>query len=320
MFMLINLLILIVGFVILIKSADFLVDGASSLAKKLGLTTLVIGLTIVALGTSAPEMIVNIVSSYQGKTNIAIGNIIGSNICNILLILGVCGLIRELPSPSHTTWKEIPFALLSILAVGILSFDKIFSNSPNNILSFGDGLILIFFFIIFLYYTYSISKETNKNSLEIKNFSKTKSIILIISGIIGLIIGGKLVVDSAVNLARAFSVSEALIGLTIIAIGTSLPELVTSAVATYKKQSHIAIGNIVGSNIFNIFFILGISAVIRPLSVSTDLWFDFTITIAVTLLLFTLMLIGKKYVLQRWQGSILIISYVAYIGFLIWRG
>ena len=317
--MFLNIIILIVGFVLLIKSADYLVNGAASLAKKLGISSLVIGLTIVALGTSAPELIVNIISSYQGQTDLAIGNVLGSNICNILLILGVCGVIRELAVPSSTTWKEIPFALLAVLVLGILAFDNLFAGQSNTILSLGDGLIFLCFFAIFLYYTFSISKNASQET-KVKKYSNWLAALMIIGGLVGLVIGGKLIVDSAVSIARTLGVSEALIGLTIVAIGTSLPELATSAVAAYKKQTHLAIGNIVGSNIFNIFFILGVSSVIRPLPFSMTMTFDFIIVIATTLLLFMFMLIGKKYVLQRWQGAAFLLLYLFYVGFLIYRG
>jgi cation:H+ antiporter len=319
--MLINLLILIVGFALLIKCADILVDGAASFAKKMGISTIVIGLTIVAFGTSAPELIVNLFASAQGNVEIAIGNIIGSNIANILLILGISALINNLPSPKATTWKEIPFAFLAVIVVFLMANDQIVDGQNFSIISRSEGLIMIGFFIIFLYYTFNLAKTSaTEDDVKIKEYKKWQSIAMVVGGLIGLTIGGKLVVDSAVSLATAWGVSQSLIGLTIVAIGTSLPELVTSAVAAYKKQSNIAIGNIVGSNIFNIFWILGLSAVIRPLPFSASMNFDILVCLVTTLLLFAFMLIGKRYVVQRWQGGLLLVAYVTYLAFLIVRG
>jgi len=312
-------ILFIAGFFLLIKGADLLVDGSTSVAKKLNISNIVIGLTIVAFGTSAPEFIVNIFASIQGNTEIAIGNILGSNIANILLILGISAIIYPLTAKKNTILKEIPLSLLAIIVLGFMANDAIIDDVAFSGITRIDGFILLSFFIIFLYYTFGITKSTNdiaeKN--QIKAYGYTKTILLIILGLIGLTVGGKWIVDGAVKIAELFNVSQSLIGLTIIAIGTSLPELATSAVAAYKKQSDIAIGNVVGSNIFNIFWILGASAIIRPLPFNADYNGDIAMTVLASALLFLVMFIGKKRVIERWQGIFMVTTYVGYIVFLI---
>lgn len=317
--MLTHLLIIVLSFLALIKGADWLVDGSSSIAKKLGIPAIVIGLTIIAFGTSAPELVVNVMSSINGANEIAIGNILGSNIANILLILGIAAIISQISVKTNTAWKEVPFALLGVVVLMILANDRLIDHVLISSLSRIDGLILICFFIIFLYYIFGIAKLKGEET-PIKTYKTWQSILMVIGGFVGLILGGKFVVDSAVAIATSLGVSQALIGLTIVAIGTSLPELVTSAVAAYKKQSDIAIGNVVGSNIFNIFWILGLSAIIKPLPFTAELNQDLFITTAVTLLLFSFIFIGKKFTIQRWQGISFIGIYIAYIIFLIIRG
>lgn len=310
-----------IGFVLLIKGADLLVEGAASIAKKLKISTLVIGLTVVSFGTSAPELIVNLLASLQGNTEIAIGNVLGSNIANILLILGVSAVIYPLVSQKNTVWKEIPLSLLAAILLGVMANDALIDGDLQSGLTRIDGFVFLAFFIIFLYYTFGISKVTGEtNQMEIAELSYLKSSLFIFAGLIGLAVGGKWIVDGAVKMAEAFNVSQSLIGLTVIAIGTSLPELATSAVAAYKKQSDIAIGNVVGSNIFNIFWILGLSAVIRPLPFSSNSNLDILVTIITSLILFSLMFIGKKHTVERWQGALMILLYVGYIGVLISKG
>jgi len=311
-----------VGFALLIKGADLLVDGASSLARRIGVSSLVIGLTVVAFGTSAPEFIVNIFASFNGNTDIAIGNIIGSNICNILLILGISALIYPLAVQKGTVWKEIPFSFLAVIVVALMANDVFLDNGPLSALTRIDGFILLLFFVIFLYYIFSISKVKSSDVVEAapRSYSLWKALLMIGGGLLGLLLGGKWVVDGAVAFAASIGVSQALVGLTIVAVGTSLPELATSAVAAYKKNADIAVGNIVGSNIFNIFWILGASAVIRQLPFSQTLMVDVLMLVIATFLLFASMYIGKKHVLERWQGVCFILIYVAYIVYLINRG
>ncbi len=314
MFDIFTYIFLLVGFVFLIKGADLLVEGASSIAKKFGISALVIGLTIVAFGTSMPELIVNIFASIQGNTDIAIGNILGSNIANILLILGISAIIFPLTVKKGTVWKEIPFNLLAVLVVAFMANDILIDGGSFSRLSRIDGLVFISFFIIFLCYTFGISKvENGNNEVAVKELSVFKSIIMIVGGLIGLTLGGKWIVDSAVIIAKSFGVSQAVIGLTIVAVGTSLPELMTSAVAAFKKNADIAIGNVVGSNIFNIFWILGISAIIKPLPFSPVLMRDVAVDVGATFFLFLFMFIGKKRILERWQGVCFVLAYIIYI-------
>lgn len=311
--------VLVLGFGLLITGAGWLVDGAASLAKKLGISALVIGLTIVAFGTSAPELIVNILAAIKGNTDISIGNVIGSNIANIFLILGLSAMILPLTVHKNTTWKEIPLSLLAIVVIFIMASDRLFDRLPFNALTRTDGLTLIMFFIIFLYYIFGIAKTENHNDLTIKSYPLWLSALMITGGLGLLIIGAKWIVESSVKIALSWGVSEALIGLTVVAVGTSLPELATSTVAAYKTQTDIAVGNVVGSNIFNIFWILGLSSVIRPLPFSSDLIIDVAVCVFATLLLFLFMFLGQRHQLERWQGVFFVFLYILYFIYLIIR-
>jgi cation:H+ antiporter len=314
----ITYLLFVVGFVLLIKGADLLVDGSSSIAKKRNISDLVIGLTIVAFGTSAPELFVNISASIDGNADIAIGNILGSNIANIFLILGISALVRKLTVQSSTVWKEIPFSLLAVVVVGFMANDVLIDGQANSFLSRIDGLILICFFAIFMYYIVEISKKSNTETDDsIKIMSSTKSILYIILGLVGLVIGGQWIVDGATEIATGLGVSQSLIGLTVVAIGTSLPEMATSVVAAYKGKSDIAIGNVVGSNIFNIFWILGLSAFIKPLPFKLSSNIDIMMATLASLFLFLFLFIGEKHKLQKWQGVMFIVIYVAYLSYLV---
>ena len=311
-------ILFVIGFVLLISGANILVEGSASIAKKLNISSIVIGLTIVAFGTSAPEFIVNIFASVQGNTEIAIGNIMGSNIANILLILGVSSIIYPLATKENTVWKEIPLSLLAAILLGVMVNDTLIDGGTFSGLTRIDGIVFLAFFIIFLYYTFGISKVSGENTdLEIKEMSYMKSSLYVAGGLLGLVFGGKWIVDGAIKIAEGFNVSQSLIGLTVVAIGTSLPELATSAVAAYKKQSDIAIGNVVGSNILNIFWILGFSSVINPLPFSKDSAIDIIMTIVSSLILFLIMFVGKKHTVERWQGVIMIIIYIGYVAYLI---
>lgn len=311
-------ILFVIGFLLLISGANILVEGSASIAKKLNISSIVIGLTIVAFGTSAPEFIVNIFASVQGNTEIAIGNIIGSNISNILLILGVSSIIYPLATQENTVWKEIPLSLLAAILLGVMVNDTLIDGGTFSGLTRIDGIVFLSFFIIFLYYTFGISKVSGEDTdLEIKEMSYLKSSLYVAGGLLGLVFGGKWIVDGAIKIAEGFNVSQSLIGLTVVAIGTSLPELATSAVAAYKKQADIAIGNVVGSNILNIFWILGFSSVINPLPFSKDSAIDIIMTIVSSLILFLIMFVGKKHTVERWQGVIMIIIYICYVAYLI---
>jgi len=313
--------LLIAGFVLLIKGADFLVNGASSIARRFHVSDLVIGLTIVAFGTSTPELFVNIFASTKGNTDIAIGNILGSNIANILLILGVSSIIYPLTVTKGTVWKEIPFSLLAILVVGVLANDRLIDKSNSSILLRTDGLVLLSFFIIFLYYSASIAKriEGIEELVPSKQYVLLRSLLWVMFGLIGLTVGGTLIVDGAVQLAMRLGMSQSVVGLTIVAVGTSLPELATSAMAAYKKNVEIAVGNVVGSNIFNIFFVLAVSSIIRPLPFKETNNIDIGTVILAELLLFAFMFTGRRRLLDRWEGAVFLVLYTAYIIFLAVR-
>lgn len=317
--MIINILLLVVGLVVLVKGADWLVEGATVLAKKKNISDLAIGLTIVAFGTSAPELVVNVVAAFEGHQDIVFGNIIGSNNFNLLLILGVAGLISPLIVQSSTVWKEIP---ISFIAAVILFFlvNSFFSDEQQT-LSRIDGAILLVFFCCFLYYVYSQMRQlpVAHEVATTSRLSMPKIIAYVVGGLAGLILGGRLVVENATDMAVELGVSQQIIGLTIVAAGTSLPELATSVVAAFKKNNDIAVGNIVGSNIFNIFFILGLSAVVQPIGYNPLFNYDLYLLFFGTILLFLFMLVGGKKRLDRWEAGILLLIYVAYTTYLVIR-
>jgi cation:H+ antiporter len=315
-------ILFIIGFILLIKGADFLVDGASAIARRLKVSDLAIGLTIVAFGTSTPELFVNIIASIKGNTDIAIGNVLGSNISNIFLILGISSIIFPLSVSKGTVWKEIPFSLLAVFVLGVMVNDHLIDSTGPSILSRTDGIIFLAFFIIFIYYSFSIAKRIDgmEELIPKKQYALYKSLLMIFFGLVGLSLGGKWIVDGAVKFATTFGLSESLTGLTIVAVGTSLPELATSAVAAYKKNVEIAVGNVVGSNIFNIFFVLGVSSIFKPIPFSSGSNIDIGVVIIASLLLFTSMFTGKKRSLDRWEGVMFVLTYAFYIVFLIFRG
>jgi cation:H+ antiporter len=314
----INVLLLLVGFVALIVGADKLVDGASNLAQRLGIPNIVIGLTIVAFGTSAPELVVNVYAAVEGSTEMVLGNVIGSNLFNVLGILGICAIIHPLTVKNNTTWIEIPLSLLAAVAVWIVANDVLLDNTTGNLITRTDGLILLLFFAIFLVYNITLSQKTSDDTeIEAKHYTYTKSIVFIILGLAGLVIGGRLIVNSAVSIAQIFGMSERVIGLTIVSIGTSLPELATSVIAVRKKNVDIAIGNVVGSNIFNIFFVLGISTVVNSVPVQDASFIDILLNLAAGLLLFVFLFIGNGRRLERWEGVVFLTIYIAYIIYLL---
>ena len=317
-------ILFVVGFVVLIKGADFLVAGSASVAKKYNVSDMVIGLTIVSMGTSMPELIVNILASSKEASDIAIGNIIGSNISNILLILGVAAVIYPLTIKNSTIYSEIPYSIIALLLVAFVANAALFSSEDAHIISRGDGILLILFFALFIVYIIKLAKSGRADMLEeapdeMLNLGKASLFILL--GMAGLFFGGKWVVDGAVKIATEYGLSQKLIGLTIVAIGTSLPELVTSAVAAYKKNTDIAVANVVGSNIFNLLWVLGISAMISPLRFDTSINTDiFVLLIASCLIIFSLATGKIKDRIGKPTGVLFLVCYVAYIVFLINRG
>lgn len=317
--MLISFLLIILWLVILLWWAEYLVKWAGSLSKKVGIPPLVIWLTIVAFWTSAPELIVNVFSALQWTTSLALGNILWSNIANILFILGVAGLFAELQVNHSTTRKEIPFSLLAVIAIWIMANDILLDWWIGNVLTRTDWLILLWFFTIFMYYTIDLAKKDTPidGEEEIEILPTRKSLLFTVGWCIGLFLGGKLLVDNAVNIATLMWVSERIIWLTIVAIWTSLPELATSVVAVRKWHTDIAIGNVVGSNIFNIFWILWVTSVIAPIDILPEAQTDIWLAIFATLLLFFTMFIDKKHHIQRRQAAIMLLIYIAYMCYLI---
>ena len=314
-----NFLFLILGLILVLTGAHGLVSGASSIAKRINVPDLVIGLTVVALGTSSPELVANYFSVVDGKPDIAIGNILGSNIANIFLILGITAILSPIRVQSSTIWKEIPFSLLAALVLFVVANDQWIDGAARSEISRVDGLILLGFMIVFMVYTFEIARKPGESPAEeIVPMPWWKSIGFVVLGLAGLFWGGKMFVDGASAVARNWGVSERVIGLTIVAIGTSLPELATSIMAALRKQADIAIGNAVGSNIFNVFFILGSVATIRPLpfnpeTSNTDAFVMIAASVALFLAtrLFTINQIGRT------EGVIFAALYATYLGWLL---
>jgi cation:H+ antiporter len=309
--MALSIFLIIVGFILLIISADILVNGSSEIAKKFHIPEIIIGLTIVSIGTSMPELFVSITSAIQGHSDMAIGNVIGSNLTNLLLILGLSAIIRPIIFQKETRCYEIPMCLLSTILL------MIFCNTGGNILR-TEAIILLVLFVLFIGYTIFMGKkESERNIIELdikenKKNSTIKNIIFIILGIVGLKLGGDLTVNNAIDVANYFKVSEKIISLTILAIGTSLPELVTSVTAAIKGNSDIAIGNIIGSNIFNILLIIGVSSAINPIVYNISYNFDFTILLVSTVILAIFPFIPPKDKMSRANGVIYLLIYIIY--------
>lgn len=313
-----NYIYLAVGLALLVKGADYLIDGASALAQRFRIPSLIIGLTVVAVGTSLPEFVINLLSAIRGSTGIAFGNVVGSNIANTLLILGVAALIYPPKLQHSTVWREIPFSLLAALVLFAISNLPPIGLSPQGaFLSRADGLVLWSFLIAFIYYLYRSTVQSRADlvdeRMEIETLPSNKITLFIIAGIISLYLGGSWTVNGAVAIARGFGISEFLISATVIAFGTSLPELITSTKAAYRKDSDLAVGNVVGSNILNIFFVLGTTALITPVAIPGTINIDSAFMIISSLLLFVFMFIGQKHTLSRWQGAIFVTGYIGYI-------
>lgn len=308
---------IVIGLLLLIKGADYFVEGCSSIAKSLGIPTLIIGLTIVAFGTSAPEAAVSITASIKGANEIAIGNVVGSNICNLLLILGLSGLFGKLKANKEILVRDFPYYILSILILIIMSINFFDNINGVGILNEMHGFILLCFMSVYLYILIFSALKNNKIKNEKKEKIKLKNILLTIFGLLSIIVGGKIVVTCATNIAESMHISQNVIALTIVAVGTSLPELVTSIVATKKGELDIAIGNVVGSNIFNVFFILGLSSVISPITFGLESFIDIIVSLLATILTFILILnknsIGKK------KSFILLVTYIIYLIYIIYR-
>ncbi|WP_127844683.1 calcium/sodium antiporter [Psychroflexus aestuariivivens] len=316
--MLVSILLICLGFVLLIKGADWMVRGASTLAKQYNISDLSIGLTIVAFGTSAPELVVNLVAASQDQPDIVFGNIIGSNNFNLFVILGIVAIIAPIGVKSSTVWKEIPISAIAVLVLFLLANSFLFSSSSE--VSRLDALVLLVVFAGFLFYVFQQMKN-DKSNLEVptEQMSRWKITAYIVAGLAGLIFGGQLVVNNATEIATHLGVSQKIIGLTIVAVGTSLPELVTSVVAALKKNSDIAIGNVVGSNIFNFLLVIPLSALLNPLAFNTEFNTDLYLLFGGTLFLFVAMFTGGKKKLDRWEALVLLGSFIAYTSYLVYQ-
>lgn len=313
--MILSFILIIVGFVALIYGANWLVNGASSLAKKYGVSDLVIGLTIVAFGTSAPELVVNSVASADGFSDIVMGNIIGSNNFNLFIILGIAALVYPIAVQRSTITKEIPISLFAAVLILVLG-NNFFMGSDLEI-SRWNAAIMLLFFAGFIFYIFKQMKAEPQEENSFMPKSNTAIFGLIIFGFAGLIVGGKLVVDNAITVATDLGVSQKIIGLTIIAVGTSLPELLTSVVAALKKNSDIAIGNVIGSNVFNILLVVPISAMIRPIAFNTNFNQDIWILIGGTVFIITALILSKAKKITRVHGAIILSVYLIYTGYLV---
>lgn len=318
--MFLDIIITILGAELVLIGADKLTDGSVGLARRFEIPELVIGLTIVAFGTSLPEFIVSLLASFNHAPAMSIGNIVGSNLFNTLMIVGFSALVCPIVVSKSTVSKDIPLSLLSAIVLPALALDTLISQSGNaDVLSRGDGIVLLGFFVIFMAYSFSLAKgngfgHTDEESSE-PDMPIWKIIAFLLLGLAGLIGGGQLFVHGATGVARSLGVSEAVIGLTLVAGGTSLPELATSVIAARKGQSAMAIGNVVGSNLFNIFWILGCCACVVPLPVEGIMWTDFAILLVANVLFWLFARTSHRVV--RWEGGVLVLIYVAYIAYLI---
>lgn len=312
-----NILFLLAGLVLILLGANMLTDGAASVAKRFQISNLVIGLTIVAFGTSAPELVVSLMSALKGSADLSVGNVVGSNLFNALMIVGCTAMVAPIAIGKGTISKEIPLCILASLALFFTSADVFLDSEEVNILSRIDGLLLLCFFAIFIRYTFAIAHNQQEDGEEIKLMVVWKSVLFIVLGLAGLVGGGQLFVEGASGIARSLGVSESVIGLTLVAGGTSLPELATSLVAAIKKNPGIAIGNVIGSNLFNIFFVLGCSATITPLRLGGITNLDMTVLVLSSVLLWFFALFFKKRTVTRLEGAVLFLSYIAYTAYLI---
>lgn len=315
-----NILLLIGGLALILIGANGLTDGAAAVAKRFHISDLVIGLTIVAFGTSAPELVISVISALHGSAELAIGNVVGSNIFNVPMIVGCTALVLPIRIGEGTLSKEIPFVILASLVLFVCANDVMLDGAATNVIDRSDGLLLLAFFLIFMSYTFAIARGGTAEEAEgekVKSMSVWKSVVYIVAGLAGLIFGGQFFVDGASGIARSLGVSESMIGLTLVAVGTSLPELATSIAAALKKKPGIAIGNVIGSNLFNIFFVLGCSATVFPLPMGKINNFDLWVMIASAMLFWLVGWFFKKRTITRMEGGLLVACYIVYTAYLI---
>lgn len=305
----------VIGFVLLVKGADFFLDGSGSIAKKFNVPVFIIGMTIVAMGTSAPECAVSISASLHGSNGMAISNVIGSNIFNLLVVCGVCALFQPLVIKKATLKKEFPFSVLAAVILGIMGF-------VGMTVGHADGIILVVIFAFFLYWMVISAKRSMQagediEAEEIKDLPMWKCLVFIGGGLVAIVVGGQIVVNCSETIARGFGLSETLIGLTICSIGTSLPELVTSVVAAKKNQAGMALGNVIGSNIFNILLVGGLASAISPITVNMNNIIDIILLIIISL--YIMVLVWKKQLLTRTGGVSMLVIYAAYMVYICMR-
>ena len=311
------IVLIIIGFVALVKGADWLVDGASAIAKRFGISDLIIGLTVVAFGTSMPEFVVNMVSVAEGSTDLAITNILGSNIINTLVILGLTALVYPVVSQKRSRDFDIPMSIIAgVLVLIFVGVQLPFGETGKGIGRMG-GIILLALFAYFLYNTFRHAKDHPEDATAeaVKEIPVRRAIALILGGFVGLVVGGELIVKSAVDIATRCGVSEAVVGLTVVALGTSLPELATSVIAAFKHNSDIALGNVIGSNIFNVFFVLGTSAAIRPLPAYEGIELDACVAALGSIIVWMAVKTNHERKVQRWAGALLLLVYIGYLAY-----
>ena len=312
-------LFLVGGLALILLGANGLTDGAAAVAKRFHISDLVIGLTIVAFGTSAPELVISCMAALGGSADMAIGNVVGSNVFNVLAIIGVTAMVMPIKVGEGTLSKEIPLVVLASMMLAFCANDVLLDGGLANVISRIDGLVLLGFFMIFLRYTFAIARNGSEEAEgeKIKEMPIWKSVLFILGGLVGLIYGGQLFVDGASGIASSLGVSESIIGLTIVAGGTSLPELATSVTAALKKNPGIAVGNVIGSNLFNIFFVLGCSSTIAPLSMGGINNVDMLVLVGSAVLFWIVGWFFKKRTITRVEGGLLVACYVAYTAYLI---
>ena len=313
----IDILILLLGLGLILVGANALTDGASAVAKRFGISDLVIGLTIVAMGTSAPELVVSVTAALNDSAELALGNVVGSNIFNILAIVGCTAMVMPISVGKGLMSKELPLVILSSLVMWAVASDTLLDGEAANVVSRIDGILLLAFFAIFMRYTFSIAKADSPDTEEIKPMPMWKAALWIIGGLAGLIFGGRYFVDGASGIARSLGVSESVIGLTLVAAGTSLPELATSVVAALKKNPGIAIVNVIGSCLFNVFFIIGTAATIAPLPLGGITQTDMLTLVGASVLLWFFGLVIGDRKITRVEGTFMVLCYIAYTAWLI---
>ncbi len=315
-------ILFIIGFFLLTRGANLLIDGSSSLAKRFGVSDMIIGLTVVAFGTSLPEMVVNVISSLKGSSDLVLGNIIGSNISNMLLILGFGALIYPIKVRKLSVWREMKISIIAVLLLLFFMSDKVFFGKKIDLISHFDGVVLLFLFLLFLYFIFAALKSGADivEHEEIHFYKPSKAVFMVILGILGLYLGGEWIVNGALLIADRFGVSQGFIGLTILAIGTSLPELAASFAALSKQSSDMAFGNVIGSNIFNILFVLGLSALINPIKFDPELKTDAVFMFLITLFLFLRVYLKDHHQISRKNGLLFVLIYFVYLVYLFFRG